>query len=288
MPSNRKEFAYRIVQVKQSEKLQATVINNVNRFLAEYGPDDRALVFCRSHSDTKEIANALGVQPYFAGAEDQIIKDFISGKQKVLPTTTALGAGFHYDSIRHVIHYKFGYSILDHYQEDSRGGRDGKRCDAITYEYENTFRGLPEDEYDIGRCALKEWATQTGRCLRIIPSCFLDGVAVTCTLLKDAEKCSYCEQEENSDPPAILSLLPVKPHLISSPRTLPSASQNVPPTRPIISDSSNVPVQFSSMNNRTIPNLFPSTVSSLVKTPVQNVFSRLPTPAMSSPPLPLP
>jgi hypothetical protein len=160
------------------------------------------------------MANVLEVLPFHSEClDDGPVEKFRAGEQIILPTTIRLGCGFHYQNIRHVLHLDLAYSIIDQYQEDSRGGRDEKACHAITFVQED--RQCPQDKgpYDLGVQAVWEWSRKDNQCLRIIPSQFLDGVPVTCDLIRGAQLCQYCQKERSKEPPSQPPLLPVRPIL---------------------------------------------------------------------------
>lgn len=269
MPSNRKELAYEIRVHKKSELLNE-IVKFVNSVLKYYGKKDRALIFCRSVDDAQTLAFRLEVQAYYSGQNLDVLKAFVAGKQRVLPTTSALGVGFHYDSIRHVLHYKLGYSILDHYQEDSRGGRDGRICQAITFMAESAIKVASQAKYDVGEFALQEWARQRSKCLRIIPSMFMDGVAVTCHLMEQAEYCATCLDAEDQEPPTHPIYLPTLPYLLERPSsTTISTSLDDPQTtkRPLVERGVDRPAKrirhedTSVLNERKVACLIPWEVS---------------------------
>lgn len=212
MPSNRTELAYEI-RISPPNQVLPQLLEFVEEIVSGYKDQQRALIFCRSVSDAKMLGERLGVLHFASGEPEEAIKAFVAGKQKILPTTSALGVGFHYDQIRHVIHYKLGYSILDHYQEDSRGGRDGQHCLAITFMSENLVKTSSQSEYDIGEDSIQEWARRRDQCLRIIPSLFMDGAAVTCTTLTDAEFCMTCKLQLGQVAPTKPFMLPKVPVL---------------------------------------------------------------------------
>ena len=219
-PSNRKELVYEVRKFPKNVDLREQVVDYWNKILPTYSAQDRCLIFCRSIDDTKKLGSLLGVHPFHSECEDDIpVQSFRGGQQQVLPTTIRLGCGFHYAQIRDVIHCDLGYSIIDQYQEDSRGGRDGKPCRAITFVNENRPRPVDKSLYDLGSQAVWEWSNKLDQCLRIIPSCFLDGVAVTCDLLPGAQLCAFCQQERRKCAPKNPPLLPVRPNLRNPPLT---------------------------------------------------------------------
>jgi superfamily II DNA helicase RecQ len=217
MPSNRKELMYNVIRVDTAEKnLIQSAKDYVNTQVDSYAAEDRAIIFCRTVESATDMASSLGVEPYYAqNREEQkqdanidIMKRWFAGKQQVMVSTSVLGCGLDYPSIRDVVHLDMAYSIMDQYQEDSRGGRDGEPCNAVTIIPKNRRIPTHKQRYRIGADEVYEWATSTNQCYRIIPSRFLDGVAVTCMLLDGAELCGFCRLQEMEHPPEHVIDLP--------------------------------------------------------------------------------
>ena len=224
MPSNRKELAYDVMEVPKGESLSEAVIRHWEEVSQTYTDDDRCLVFCRTVKDAKQLGHLLDVLPYHRECEDDTpVQDFIHGQQKILPTTQKLGCGFHYNHIRDVLHLDLAYSVVDQYQEDSRGGRDGQLCRAITFVQEGFTCPKDDNPYDLGAKAVYEWAQKADRCRRIGPSMFLDNVPVTCSLLYGAQLCSFCSDQLSKQAPAIPRSLPM-PVLPKTPFKTPLSS----------------------------------------------------------------
>ena len=226
MPSNRKELVYEIRRLPREQRLQEAIVEYWQRIHSSYREEDRCLVFCRTIAQCKSLATLLGVDPYHRDCQDDsAVQKFKQGTQKILPTTVKLGCGFHYSHIRDVIHMDIAYSMVDQLQEDSRGGRDGLPCNAITFVSEGFPSFKDTKEYDLRATAVYQWAKETERCLRIAPSLFLDGVPVTCCLI-GAQLCANCTNQLVKPPPSLARSLPIPKALpvpaqgISKPKTL--------------------------------------------------------------------
>ncbi|KJA23649.1 hypothetical protein HYPSUDRAFT_114620, partial [Hypholoma sublateritium FD-334 SS-4] len=163
-----------------------------------YGPDDRLMVFCRSHEDVEALSTALNVPGYTSQTADTnaaTMRKWRSGENIVMVSTTILGCGFDYANVRHVLHWNTAYTMIDQHQQESRAGRDGRRAEAITYISAGFEPSKRASERSFGRPELEEWAASTEQCLRTIPSSYLDGVPVTCSLLQKCEYCWYCQSQ---------------------------------------------------------------------------------------------
>jgi len=225
MPSNRKELVYSVREVPKGQPLRNAVSAYWDSVETSYRPEDRCLVFCRTVDEAKQLGELLGVHAYHRECEDdEPVQQLLTGTQKILPTTLKLGCGFHYPHIRDVIHLDLAYSITDQYQEDSRGGRDGSSCRAITFVQEGRHRPQSDAIHDLGADAVYEWATKKDQCYRIGPSLFLDNVAVTCLLIPGAQLCAYCELQCSTPAPMIPRRLPIRP--LARPTTVSNQNGN--------------------------------------------------------------
>lgn len=142
---------------------------------------------------------------------------WLNGVRKVMVSTSILGCGLDYPSVRDVVHVDVAYSMLDQHQQESRGGRDGKISRATTYVPLGRIRPLVKDSADFGQKELYDWAEQDKQCLRSIPSQYLDGVYVNCAILPGCAPCAYCAQELEPSTPTFLPGRPTAPTLTSSP-----------------------------------------------------------------------
>ncbi|THH20714.1 hypothetical protein EUX98_g8528, partial [Antrodiella citrinella] len=198
MSSNRKELQY---SINRSPDPTQSLVDHVNAVLPTYGRKDRGLIYCRSRVEADRLAAALGVSAYHAQTDEQPIADFIAGKYLIMPCTTALGVGFDYAHVRDVLHLQLPYTLLDKYQQDGRGGRDGSPCRAVTFIQTHSHASRHETEHDLGESALHDWIECDDQCLRIIPSRFMDGVPITCSLMDNAEMCASCVNQAGLSPP---------------------------------------------------------------------------------------
>jgi len=219
MSSNRKELVYGVITVPKGIPLAVRIREYIQGKLAQYERVDRAIIFCRTTAAADEMAGLLNVDAFHSRStvtNPPTMHAWRTGANRVMVSTSILGCGLDYPSIRDVLHMDLAHSMLDMYQEDSRGGRDGRSCCALTFIPEGRRKPPKKDTYPIGEEEVYEWATQKDQCLRIIPSLFLDGVAITCTLLKDAQLCLVCAAQANKPPPLKPVLLPMQPTLQSA------------------------------------------------------------------------
>lgn len=236
-PSNRPELACQVI--REEGDIFARIVKDIAVFRASYGPNDRLMVFCRSHEDVEALSAALKVPSYTSQTTDtnaDTMHKWRSGKNIVMVSTTILGCGFDYASVRHVLHCNFAYTMIDQHQQESRAGRDGRRAEIITYISAGFKPSKRVANHSFGRSELEKWAASAEQCLRTIPSSYLDGVPVTCSLLPKCELCCYCEVQMGKAPPdrvVSLARLVSKPYSLPDPLVRPSKAPNarvfVPP-----------------------------------------------------------
>ena len=161
-------------------------------------------MYCDSRRVADNFATELDVLSYHSGTSDVGLQAFITGKQRVLFTTTALGMGFHYPFIRHVIHYHVAFNAIAYCQETGRGGRDGKRCEVITFSLRGAQPRKMNTSFDLGESILLEWLHNSTQCRRHQLAVFMDGQPITCSLIPDAQLCDNCVQRLCEQAPAQL------------------------------------------------------------------------------------
>ena len=225
-PSNRPELGYEIRQGNPIED----IAKDIPQLTATYEKDDRLMVFCRTHADLEKLSASVKVPAFSSHTVDknkETMEMWIQGERKVMISTSILGCGLDYPSVRHVLHFGIAHSMIDQHQQESRAGRDGKSAMAITYVSANQ-RQSSNSSSGYGRQELERWARNVHQCLRIIQSQYLDGVAVTCSLLPACTLCAYCAEQLHQDPPAQPQRLP---HAQSS-STIPFQPTPLPPVLP--------------------------------------------------------
>lgn len=203
-PSNRPELAYKIVRVQTD--MCKRIVDDVTSIMSSYqdDSDDRLMVFCRTQQEVKALSDALGVQGYTSKTLEtnpDTMESWRAGSPKCMISTSILGCGFDYSAVRHVMHWGHAYTMIDQYQQESRAGRDGARAEAITYIADPFRPSKPKPDDLFGVADLAKWVASMNQCLRIIPSSFLDGVPITCSLLPGCELCSYCLDQTLAPPP---------------------------------------------------------------------------------------
>ncbi|THH13339.1 hypothetical protein EW146_g6867 [Bondarzewia mesenterica] len=232
---------------------------------SRYSSEDRAMVFCRTRSDTEAVAMALGLRPYYAQISEegkvlnrQIFDDWVSGRDPIIVSTSILGCGIDLPSVRDVVHYQLAYTALDKHQQENRAGRDGRPANAVTFLADNSTSSTTKSTpYDFGADLLLPWAKDLSTCRRITPAFFMDGVADPCTNLGGAQLCDNCLRRVDQPIPRIPSSLPTNPYYV--PATLPLHA-------PLSTSRQSVPRQ-SGIPSMPPPSITPARSLTLSRTP---------------------
>lgn len=211
MPSARPNLQYSVCVTTEK-----TIRFDIHTYLAKrtrlYAEKDRAIVFCRTIDDADLLAKRLKVIAFHsrnANTNEKVYGEWLSGQNCVMVSTSILGCGLDYPSIRDVIHYELGYTILDQYQEECRGGRDGLPARAVTFVTAGFKTSYKKQPYDLGSRDLLPAALSTEKCRRLVPSMALDGVATTCTTLAGAIYCDNCEALGSKPLPLRPAVMPI-------------------------------------------------------------------------------
>ncbi len=108
--------------------------------IVDINPDIYGIVFCRTRSDTKDIAEKLIVDGYNAdslhgdlsqGQRDYVMHKFRSKNLQILVATDVAARGLDVDDLTHIINYNFPDELQAYTHRSGRTGRAGKKGVSI-------------------------------------------------------------------------------------------------------------------------------------------------------------
>ncbi len=144
---------------------QYYVVHAKDRYLAlkrivDYYPDIYAIVFCRTRSETQEVADMLMKDGYNADAlhgdlsqvqRDSVMNRFRSRNLQMLVATDVAARGIDVNDLTHIINYNLPDDVENYTHRSGRTGRAGKSgISIVIVNIKETFR-IGQIEKQIGR-----------------------------------------------------------------------------------------------------------------------------------------
>lgn len=118
-------------------------------------PKKPGLVYVRTRRDSENLAAMLSGMGYVTAAyhgglggeiRRRLEADWLEGKIPFVICTSAFGMGIDKPNCRWVVHFQAPLLLSEYVQEIGRGGRDGKKAEALTLISEPTGWLAPEDK----------------------------------------------------------------------------------------------------------------------------------------------
>ena len=191
----------------------------------------RGIVYCRGRKTTEEMANLIGCNAFHSDRDPEERKtsfdDWVAGKHKIIVSTSLLGCGIDVEGVEVVYHFLTPWSVMDFVQESGRAGRGGNWAESHVFVF-NGERDADIVKDSFGYEIMKKWVDQTLTCRRVALSSFLDGRAITCILLPNANLCDNCKRMEDDTHPQRLAEVTVA---VTSPASVPKIG-TLPPVPP--------------------------------------------------------
>jgi superfamily II DNA helicase RecQ len=196
--TNRGSTSYSVIAVKDGalEESLAGMLNETVKTLRE---DEKILVFCPSVSGVKGLGGRIKCCCYYSKLEEksESLAAWERGEEKVMVTTSALGAGLDVSGVMHVFHVGRPYGCIQFIQESGRAGRGGERVKSTMILEEGDIQrlvGMDGRVFSMDNRALREFIITRG-CRRRPLSRYVDGDdrEVDCGEL-GGERCDNCRE----------------------------------------------------------------------------------------------
>ena len=202
--TDRPEISYNVKRSNSYFEARKLLVSTVKARLEGASQNFRGIVYCRGRKTTEEMANLIGCNPFHSDrpAEERktSFNDWVAGKDKFIVSTSLLGCGIDVEGVEVVYHFLTPWSVMDYVQESGRAGRGGKWAESCIFVCNGErVPDIPKDSF--GYEIMRKWVSQTSTCRRVALSSFLDGRAVTCTLLPNANICDVCKRKEDEPHP---------------------------------------------------------------------------------------
>jgi superfamily II DNA helicase RecQ len=199
--TNRMNAQYSVIKVAEN-KVMEKGMELASQVAKDLKKGEKILIFCPSVNEVKRVGESLKCCVYYSKLDSKktSLEGWEKGENKIMVTTSALGAGMNISNVVMVIHLGKTFGCTSFVQESGRGGREGGVFKSITIIDEMIYRRLqgvdhrlltPED------AALTEFITTDG-CRRRPLSRYEDGPEheTDCVSL-EAEPCDNCIAAKN-------------------------------------------------------------------------------------------
>ena len=204
-PTDRPEIAYNVKMCKSTTEAKNLLADAVKNRLQASSPNFRGLVYCRGKKSTDELAGLIGCDSFHSERPEverkESFANWVSGKNKVIVSTSLLGCGIDVEGVEAVYHFLTPWSVMDYVQESGRAGRGGARAESWVFASEMEFEPEEPPKDMFGYRIMKNWVHETSTCRRVAFSSFLDGRVTTCALLQNVNLCDVCQRLKNEPHP---------------------------------------------------------------------------------------
>lgn len=165
---------------------------------AQYPPQDKIVIYCRTIERVKQLAERFGYTAFWraVGTDEEkadIVAQLSGSEERVFVTTNALGEGIDAPSIRVVIHDGINPNLDNYGQESGRAGRDGRtRSEAIIFRkvYYKAGKRRPDPGWNT-EAAMRGFISGE-KCRRVIMDGYMDGITDRTTCQKGEQFCDVC------------------------------------------------------------------------------------------------
>jgi hypothetical protein len=168
--------------------------------------NERALLFCNSRDECDRMSALLGWAPYHSSIpvenRSKAMASWKDGSVFGLVCSSMLNCCLDYPNVRYVFHLGPPRDAVDYSQAIGRLARSGFIGLSIIYFDPAVLRQAMGDGDDLfGQQAIYLLLSDSSLCRRLHTFFFLDGIAVPCVMMSQAQLCDVCEAQLHCQPP---------------------------------------------------------------------------------------
>jgi hypothetical protein len=203
-PTNRKNIIYHKLRIEQRIRKAKDVIIDLARLVERelWTIESRGIIFCLSRSDVDELAPFFGNTKSHSDMESsdrsEVQERWNEGLlgHRWMVATTGFIHGIDHPNVDTVIFLEMPYGLNNFVQGGGRAGRSGRPAHVFLLDYCSTFVMPRKTIVDTGAVAAgAKFVENFSDCRRLILSDVMDGQAVCCGDLLDAEPCDICKPD---------------------------------------------------------------------------------------------
>jgi hypothetical protein len=158
----------------------------------------QVVIFVNTHQTGEDLKSLSGC-PFYHGkldsqTRDALLLEFRQGTFQVLIATKAFGAGIDISTIDAIVHAGSPWDFANFAQESGRCGRGSKIGLSVIFPTNTNSRVIEQPDI-LGHDAFNRWLRDDQKCRRAAMAEVLDGCAVECSVLPDAQFCDVCSRE---------------------------------------------------------------------------------------------
>jgi len=205
--TDRPEICQQIIPMRMEQAdLEERVAKHIVQTTRLAKSHERALLFCNSRDECDRMSALLGWMPYHSSVpiEDRskAMASWKDGRVFGLVCSSMLNCCLDYPDVRYVFHLGPPRDAVDYYQAIGRLARSGRIGLSIIYFNPALLRQVMGDGDDLfGQQVIYFLLSDFLLCRRLHPAFFLDGIAVPCVMMSQAQLCDVCEAQLHLQPP---------------------------------------------------------------------------------------
>lgn len=218
-PSTRATIRYYVDELPKQRWVEHVQTLAMRLLPEEY----KGLVFVRTRAEADDVAAKLSCESFHSGKDQgdlqTILQNWESGVYQLLVATTLLGAGYHTENVRLVVHWGPPHNYIAYSQATGRAGRNETYAEAHTLLDPIDVAHTVGRQVEFGHAVMMQHFSEPATCLREGMETYLDGRGEPCASHPQSHvPCARCDPLYIPAPPGEPPMLRTPP----APRARPS------------------------------------------------------------------